>query len=134
MTMSNPARWLATALTVAALALASQLAQAHGSHHHERDAAPHVAGSEGVLTPDHVALPSVHAAWTQTCPDGSGGDCCCKHHSVTTGTAKVALVNSGGWARPAAAAPAGFSAPPVETFSQQFITSRALPRAPPFFS
>src|SRR5262249_14327320 len=69
--------WLATALAAAVLALASQLALAHGGHHHQQDAAPATGGhAPEAVTAGRAAERPVTAAWTQSCPDGSGGECC----------------------------------------------------------
>jgi len=122
-----------------ALALASQLALAHGGHHAQPAAAPAVVGTSAadeqtVITVSRDGAGITGTAWSQSCPDGSGGDCCCKHQSVTAGTAQVSIADSSGWTRPVPPPSARPAIPSPETLPQQPFVSRALPRAPPSFS
>ena len=136
MTMSSRPHWIATALTAAALALASQLALAHGGHHHEPAAVPRVAGETGFVEAGATAAPhAVEAVWSQSCPDGSGGgECRCKDQPVNPGVAKIAIAGAGGWTRPVPQPAVGPTTRFAETFPQQDVVSGARPRAPPHFS
>jgi hypothetical protein len=128
-------RWLASALIAVVLALASQLALAHGARHHEQPAAAPQAVEDPAAAVAARAVPqSVQAAWSQSCPDGSGGDCCCKHQPAGTGAAKFAIAASRGWMRPVSLPTARPAVLPAETLPQQPLVSPALPRAPPRFS
>jgi hypothetical protein len=135
---SVPAVVLSAVLSVVlsvVLSMVSQLALAHGGHHHQQETAPATAWQmPEAVTAGRTAPHSAAAAWSSSCPDGSGGECCCKHQPSTPSPDKAVLVNFGGWTRPASR----ISAPPVnwprELLAQQSSVSPALPRAPPLFS
>ncbi|HKU70180.1 MAG TPA: hypothetical protein VJQ51_05020 [Burkholderiales bacterium] len=135
----NCVRWAAAAFVSVVLALASQLALAHGGHHSGPAAAPPVvstppAGEQAVIFPAKAESGFTQAAWSQSCPDGSGGDCCCKHEPATPVSAKIALVHSAGPIHPAPSLSSRPAHRLTETAPQQSAVSRALPRAPPSFS
>jgi hypothetical protein len=135
MKATNRLHWLAIAPMAAVLALASQLALAHDGHHHQQEAAPAAAGyAPEAVTAGRATERPAEAAWSPSCPDDSGGECCCKHQPSTTAPHQAAVVNFGGWTRPASRISAPPASRPVEPLPRQPAVSRALPRAPPLFS
>jgi hypothetical protein len=135
MKATNRLHWLAIPLLAVVLALASQLALAHDGHHQQPEAAPATAGyAPEAVTAARAPERSAEAAWSSSCPDDSGGECCCKHQPSTTAPHKAAIVNFGGWTRPTSRISAPPASRPVELLPQQSVVSHALPRAPPLFS
>jgi hypothetical protein len=142
MKATNRFHWLAIALTAslpavvlaAVLSTASQLALAHGGHHQQEAAAPMAGYAPEAVAAGRATERPAAAAWAPSCPDGSGGECCCKHQPSTSGPGKAALVHFSGWTRPASRMSTPPASRPVEFLPLQSAVSPALPRAPPLFS
>jgi hypothetical protein len=128
------ARWLFLA---AVLALAPQLAVAHGGHDHGDQPVSQPAGADGPADTGQAQaqMPAAPIAWSKSCPGGSGGKCCCGSTAVSPVSGTIPVVHAGGWSRPAPLCGAEVAPPAADALlHSHFVHSTAFPRAPPLFS
>jgi hypothetical protein len=126
------ARWL---FLSAVLAFVPQMAVAHSGHDHGDKPVSQTDGANGTADAGQAQSPATSAAWSKSCPGGSGGKCCCGSSAISLVGGTMPVVHAGGWTRPAPS-PGAAAAPPVADalLRSHFVHSIALPRAPPFFS
>jgi hypothetical protein len=126
------ARWLFLA---AVLVLVPQMAIAHSGHDHGDKPVSQAVSADDIADAGQAQAPATSAAWSKSCPGGSGGKCCCGSSAISMVGGTMPVVHAGGWSCPAPPPGAAVALPVADaSLRSRFFHSTALPRAPPVFS